>query len=208
MRYLVGGVFLSSLLIVSCSDSEEPVLANVEWALSCPQPPNPARPCGSLGDTCLSVGGGGDRQIFQFNGADACPDDDANPGRVVATCVGVEREDTVFSLNVEASVADLYGFEVRGLLVNVATNAVIPSDGCNVTIIEDGQIYDQGACGIEAPSEDQPCQISQLFVDQRGEEISMLVACSPIISSVGTEFDVGGPEGGPASVVFENCDGF
>ena len=206
MRYLVGGILLSTLLVMSCSDSEAPVLANVDWALSCPQPPDPGRSCGSLGETCLGVGD--DRQIFQFNGADACPDDDTNPGRVVATCEGVEREDTVFSLNVEASVAGLYGFEIRGLLINVATNAVVPSDGCNVTIIENGQIYDQGACGIEEPSEDQPCQISQLFVDQRGEEISMLVACNRIISSVGTEFDVGGPEGGPATVIFENCDGF
>ena len=208
MRYLVGGVFLCSLLLVSCGDSDGPVLAEVRWALTCPDPPDPLRVCGSLGQTCL--GPGGNRQIFQFNGAEACPDNDANPGDVVAICEAVVRDEDegVFSLRLEASVANMYGFEIRGLLVDVVTSTFVPSEGCNVTIIEDGQIYDQGACGIEAPSEDQPCQITDLFVDQRGQEVSMGVACMPIISSVGTEFDVGGQMGGPADVQFFDCTGF
>jgi len=186
------------LFSVSCAD-DGPVATGVLYNLTCPASPTT---CGSLAEgTCL--GPGGLREILGLNGEVSC--DDVTP--VVAICEATRRSDGGLILTLVASVGDRFAFELRGATVD--STGTIVSGGCELTIIEDELSYggDLGACGAEPPSMAQPCQISNVSLD--GAEISFDVECEALLSDV-TEnaFDVGGPNGGPATVRFARCNGF
>lgn len=109
-------------------------------------------------------------------------------------------------VTLEADVGGNFAFELRGATVDTGNGTVEPS-ACNVTIIEDGLPYDIGACGMDPPSIEQPCQLSNVAVE--GNEISFDLQCDSLISSTtGFAFDVSAVGGGPATIRFTNCIGF
>ncbi len=187
-----------AILGVSCAD-DGPVATDVFYNLTCPAPP---ATCGSLAEsTCL--GSGALREILGVNGEVSC--DDVTP--VLAICEGTRRPDGGVILTLVASVGDRFGFELRGATLDPDGSTV--SGPCELTIMEDQLAYggDVGVCGAEPPSMNQPCQISNVVLD--GADISFDVRCEALLSGVtGNAFDVGGPNGGPATVRFARCTGF
>lgn len=161
--------------------------------------------CGSLAEsTCL--GSGGLRDILGLNGDISC--DGETP--VVAICEATQKSDGGLILNLVASVGDVFAFTLRGATVDSDGGMVTGS--CEITIIEDELSYggSLGRCGTEPPSDVQPCQITNVVVgDADGADLSFEVECLALLNDI-TEraFDVGGPDGGPASVRFARCTGF
>ncbi|MDH3728068.1 MAG: hypothetical protein OER77_11110 [Myxococcales bacterium] len=186
------------LLGVACAD-DGPVATDVFYNLTCPASP---ASCGSpAAGTCL--GTGGLREILGVNGEASC--DGETP--VVGICEGTRRSDGGLILTLVASVGDRFAFELRRATVD--SDGTMVSGGCELTIIEDQLAYggSLGTCGAEPPSMDQPCQISNVALG--GADISFDVECEALLSDV-TEnaFDVGGPNGGPATIRFDRCTGF
>jgi len=189
---------LLPLLGVGCADAG-PVATGVLYNLTCPAPP---AGCGSLAaGTCL--GTGGLREILAINGEVSC--DGETP--VIAICEGTRRSDGGLLLTLVASVGDRFAFELRGATVD--SDGSMVSGACELTIIEDQLSYggNVGACGAEPPSMDQPCQISNVVLG--GADISFDVECEALLSNVTEKaFDVGGPNGEPATIRFARCTGF
>lgn len=190
------------LLGVSCAEGG-PVAVDAFYNLTCPASP---AMCGSLAETCL--GAGGLRQILGVNGEISC--DLETP--LVAICEATQRSDGGLLLTLVASVGDEFAFALRGATVD--PNGSMVSGSCEITIIEDQLPYGggngRGRCGAEPPSTEQPCQISNVILgDADGADLSFDVECSTLLSgTTGRSFNVGDPEGGPATIRFARCSGF
>ncbi len=128
---------------------------------------------------------------------------------MVGICEATRRSDGGFILTLEASVGDRFAFELRGATLD--SNGTLVSGGCELTIIEDQLSYGAniGRCGAEPPSMEQPCEISNLDLNDGSADISFDFECQALRSAVtGSAFDVAGPSGAPATVRFARCTGF
>jgi len=184
----------------SCADEGGPVATDTAYLLSCPS--ETSVPCGAIDQgTCLRPEGGpaGARELFGLNGETSCERDDP----VLAICEAQETEAGDLLITLEAAVGSQFAFELRG--------AVVDRDGtnvegtCQITIVEDSASYggSLGACGSEPPSLEQPCQISNVVVDDAaGIDLSFDFECEGLISPTSTQgFDVDG------SARFARCQG-
>jgi hypothetical protein len=186
------------LLALSCAESGGTVMVDVEYNLTCPD--DTAVGCGSLApETCL--GSVGQRAIVGARGETSCTGEP-----IVASCEAVNRPDGLTVVFLEANIGNEFAFELAG--------ATVDDDGqgggqtvCNVTITEDGAVYDLGGCGTEEPSMEQPCQLSN--VSAEGGEVVFDLECKSLINRASTNgFDVGAVGGGPTTIRFSNCSGF
>lgn len=192
-------VAIVALVAVSCSDGG-PTETDTSYNLTCPAAPTE---CGSLAaSTCL--GSGGVRNIVGVNGGPSC--DDEPP--VVAICEATERADGDLILTLVASVGDGFGFSLRGATIDPEGSMVMGS--CEITIVEDQASYggNAGRCGSEPPSMEQPCRISNVTLGGADADLSFDVECENLVDGVSNRaFDVGGTNGGAATVRFLRCDG-
>ena len=199
--------FLVSMLALSCADNDSTVRVFAEWNLSCPADTDVD--CGSLADpqTCLSedeegVVAPGWRSIVGSSGETACTGDS-----IIASCEAIDRNGfrVVF---LEVNVGDDFALELRGATVD-SDDGSMEQSACYVTITEDGAVYGgmaTGACGTEAPSMEQPCQLSNITTG--GGVVEFDLECTSLISSAVAGFDVGTIGPGPTRIRFENCTGF
>ena len=184
---------MSALFAVSCGGNDGTVMVDAEWNLTCPS--GSAVGCGSLGDTCL--GPVGRRTMFGARGDASCSGDPID-----VSCEAIERSNGVTSITLKANIDNRYAFELDTLLAENAVDSV-----CNVTIIEDQGMYDFGVCGMDPPSFEQPCQLSNISTDNN--EVIFDLRCEAIVSrTTGFGFDVGGVGSEPATIRFANCTGF
>ena len=186
------------LLALSCAESGGTVLVDVEYNLTCPD--DTAVGCGSLAsDTCL--GSVGQHAIIGARGETSCTGDP-----IVASCEAVERPNGLTVIFLEANIGSDFAFELQGATIDSGGNGT-EQTACNVTITEDGAAYDLGGCGTEAPSMEQPCQLSNISTE--GGEVVFDLECKSLISRTTTNgFDVGALGGGPTTIRFSNCSGF
>lgn len=183
--------------LAGCSGDGGPAATDTQYTLTCPAAPTG---CGSISeDTCLQPDGGavGQREIFASNGELSCDDESV----AIVICRGSESADGRLTLELEA-VVGAFGFTTRV----VASSDGASVDGrCQVTVIEEDLSYGGplGACGIDPPSMEQPCQISNFTVDDESSiNVSFDVECEALMSDVTTNgFDV------QASIRFARCTG-
>jgi len=195
----LSSMFLS-LFVLGCASNGGPVFVDAEWNLTCPS--GGAAGCGSLAEqTCL--GPVGQRAIVGEHRQTLCTGD-----ALIATCTTVPRADgaTDVSLEAEADRDEMgfpkFAFEL-GAKIRPGNGSV---ESCNVNIIEDGVPYNVGACGVEPPSMEQPCQLSNVSI--AGDEVAFDLECNALMSSITVlGFDVGGIGGGRATIRFSNCSG-
>ncbi|MGB5193782.1 MAG: hypothetical protein WBN70_12435, partial [Polyangiales bacterium] len=159
--------------------------------------------CGSLApDTCLNVSEDGFfapgwRSIIGSRGDTAC-----NGDVLVVECEAVERPDGRTFISLDANIGDEFAFQLDAILGDGSVE-----DVCDVTIIEDQAPYDFGVCGIDPPSMEQPCQLSN--VSTANNEVVFDLECQGLLSMTsGLGFDVGAVGGGPTTIRFSNCTGF
>lgn len=192
------------VLALSCAESEGPVTVDVEWNLTCPADGDVDCP-GAPVSTCL--GDGGFRAIRGSHGEMSCTGDP-----IIALCEAVERSDGSRTVTLEANVGNEFAFELRGASVN--TGGEVQQTGCRVTIIENEVPYEigqmpsgTGNCGEAPPSEELPCQLSNVLVE--GSEVVFDLECDSLLSSTTVQgYDVGAIGGGPTTFRFSNCSGF
>ena len=190
---------LGALLLASCADSGT-VMVDAEWNLTCPD--GGAFGCGSLApETCL--GNVGNRAIIGARGDMSCTGDP-----IIVSCEAVHRTDgrTVFFL--KANINDRFALELAGASVDAGDGSAEAS-GCFVRILENQAEYGglvTGGCGTDAPSLEQPCQLSNISTG--GGEVVFDLECRSLRSSTtGNAFDVGALGGGPTTIRFANCIG-
>lgn len=192
------------MLVLSCAESEGPVLVDAEWNLSCPSGGQVG--CASWAqETC--IGNGGQRAIVGEHGQPECDD------QIVAICEAVRRADGMRDVTIEANVDRNQGSSPRfafrlEVKIDTSDDSV---DLCKLTITEDGSSYgaidELGACGTEEPSIGQPCQLSNISTE--GNEVVFDVECDALVNSTtGLAVDVGAVGGGPTTIRFANCTGF
>lgn len=190
---------LFSVLVLSCADGGGPVTVDARWNLTCPS--SGAVGCGAPApETCLDDGEGiYERAIVGEHGQIACTEEP-----IIATCEAIERSNGNTSFRLEASVGNDFAFELEALIHT--DDGSVSQATCNVTIVEDELPYDIGRCGTDAPSVQQPCQLSNLSFD--GSDFAFDLRCESLLSST-TElgFDVGASGGGPTTIRFSNCTG-
>lgn len=200
MRISRYAYLLGALLAVSCADSGT-VMVDAEWNLTCPV--GGAFGCGSLAqETCL--GTVGNRAIIGARGDMSCTGDP-----IVVSCEAVHRTDgrTVFFL--KANIGDDFALELAGASIDAGDGSAEAS-GCFVRILESQAEYGglaTGQCGTDAPSLEQPCQLSNIATGD-GEVVFDLECRSLRSSTTGNAFDVGALGGGPTTIRFANCTGF
>jgi hypothetical protein len=189
---------LVSLFALSCAESSGPVSVNAEWNLSCPG--GSGAGCGALAEqTCLGVVG--QRAIAGAHRQPACTGDP-----IIAICEAVQNTDGTRDVFLETEVGGDFALQLRGATVD-SGDGIVEQTACNITIIEDGLPYDVGACGTDAPSMEQPCQLSDVSVE--GGNVVFNLECDSLLSSTtGLGFNVGAVGGGPATIRFGNCAGF
>lgn len=189
------GLLAFGLVLVSCASGEGPVAVDASWNLTCPI--DSAVGCGALANTCL--GSAGERTVIGARGETAC---DGQP--IAVGCQDIGRPNGVRTVFLEASVGADFAFELRNATIDPADGSV-ETEGCSVTIVEDGLPYDIGDCGPEPPSMAQPCQVSDVLSENG--EVSFDLICRSLLSSVtGNGFDVGAAGGGPTTIRFSNCE--
>jgi hypothetical protein len=194
---------LSGLLLLSaCASNDGTVAVDAEWQLTCPA--GTGVDCGSLGDTCLGEDAQpGQRIIAGARGQRAC---DGDGPLIDVSCEAVPRSDGTIFITLRASASEDYAFELDAILGEGTVES-----RCNVTIFEDGAMYEFGGC-VAAPEPttvERPCQLSN--VSTVGSEVAFDLECrpNPIVSeTTGFGFNVGAVGGGPATFIFSNCSGF
>jgi hypothetical protein len=186
-----------ALFALSCAEGSGTVRVDVEYNLTCPDGNTVG--CGSLAEeTCL--GPVGQRSIVGMRGDIACTGDALD-----VRCESVDRPDGRRFVALEAYVGDGFAFLVDAIVGDGSVE-----DVCRVTIIEDGADYGglaTGVCGLDAPSVDQPCQLSNVTTE--GGVVEFDLECESLLSSTsGLGFDVGAIGGGPTRIRFDSCTGF
>lgn len=188
---------LSCLVLLSCSGPPGQVLAEVEWRVRCPgdefncTPELPA-----------------DQTIFQYNGQAGLSGE-----TVQAQCEATEDSTGTFlDVLLEAAEGEDTGFMLRNLRLSPTSGGFLPSPACEVTVTQLGFEY-VGTCGVEAPSSEQPCELSDIAVDERaadGPQVSLSVQCIELPSrqnaSVRRDI-IGQGSMTKASLRFADCDG-
>ncbi|MGB5810821.1 MAG: hypothetical protein WBG86_09840 [Polyangiales bacterium] len=195
-RVPVGFAALCAIWAVACAGDSGPAATDTTYTLSCPAAP---ASCGALAEnTCLRPDGAaeGSRELFLIDDEIACDGDQA-----VVICEVAEASDGRRILNLETSVGNSFGFEVR---VVVGAEDSMISGSCDVTVVENGLAYggSLGGCGIEDPTPEQPCKLSNFSVGgSDGADISFDVICEDLVSPTAvTGFDVNG------TVRYARCD--
>ena len=154
--------------------------------------------CGSLA-TASCLGNSGQRSIVGEHGQLSCTGDS-----IVATCEAVQQPDGTTDLTLEAAVGETFAFRFDS--VGVQTGSIVGQIACNVMIVEDELAYDLGTCGEAAPSMQQPCQISDVSIDD--DQVAFDLECSAILSrATAAGFDVSAVGGGPTAIRFTGCEG-
>jgi hypothetical protein len=185
---------LAALFALSCAESSGTVTVDAMWNLTCPS--GGAVGCGALAsDTCL--GPVGQRSIVGSRGETACTGD-----QLIVECEAVERPDGRMFISLDANVGNEFAFQLDAILGEGSVE-----DMCDITIIEDQASYDFGACGLDPPSMQQPCQLSN--ISTANNEVVFDLECEDLLSTTsGLGFDVGAVGGGPTTIRFSNCTGF
>jgi hypothetical protein len=185
---------LAALFALSCAESSGTVTVDAMWNLTCPS--GGAVDCGALAsDTCL--GPVGQRSIVGSRGETACTGDE-----LIVECEAVERPDGRMFISLDANVGNEFAFQLDAILGEGSVE-----DMCDITIIEDQASYDFGACGLDPPSMQQPCQLSN--ISTANNEVVFDLECEDLLSTTsGLGFDVGAVGGGPTTIRFSNCTGF
>ena len=187
----------TALFALSCAEDSGTVSVDAVYNLTCPDGDSVG--CGSLAEpTCL--GSVGQRSIVGVRGDIACTGDALD-----VRCEAVDRPDGRRFVALEAYVGDRFAFLLDAIVVDQSVAEV-----CHVTIIEDGADYGGmvlGGCGLEAPTPDQPCQLSNVSAEGGVVEFDLL--CESLLSSTSVSgFDVGAVGGGPTRIRFGACTGF
>lgn len=193
MRWFLS---LMLLMVVGCSDPPPEVLTDSIWQVECP-----------FGTACQPFPDSHE-EIHQFNGAPG------ESGEIVnARCSSTRDQSAGFSnLLLEVSEGDETGFIVRNLRLDTASGQVIESPACEVSVTDMSFEY-EGACGVEAPSTEQPCQITS--VDVEGTQVTARVKCEDLASRQNASVirDVLGYDKqtqsstDTARLLFQNCTG-
>jgi hypothetical protein len=191
--------------VVSCAQSDGTVAVDAEWNLTCPT--GSAVGCGPLAipAPCLSEDAEGAsvpgrRSIVGSRGDVACTGDPID-----VTCEAVEQSDGTTFITLKAHVGDNFAFELDARLGEGSVG-----ESCNVTIIEDGAMYEYGGC-VAAPeptSMELPCALSNISTE--GGNVVFDLECDPhaILSRTSAlGFNVGAVGGGPTTIRFSNCTG-
>lgn len=95
-----------------------------------------------------------------------------------------------------------YGLALSGALVPFGATAPEPS-GCVVRVVEGGVAH-EGACSGAPPSDDAPCQVSDLVFD--ADELGR-ARITGALWCAGAPRDLAAPEGGPVRLVVRECPG-
>ncbi len=197
VRLTITILSLSTLVLLSCSKPPGQVLAEVEWRVECPGDEFNCTP--ELPE---------DQTIFQYNGQAGL-----SGGTVQAQCEATEdATGTFLDVLLEAADGEDTGFMVRNLRLGATSGEFVASPACEVTVTQLGFEY-VGTCGTEAPSSGQPCELSDLAVDERavdGPQISLSVRCTELPSRQNASVRrniVGQGTATKASLRFADCDG-
>jgi hypothetical protein len=219
LRIFVSTMGLVLLLgIAGCGDPNAGALfAEIQYATRC--------------ELTLGCSGVEDHDICGFNSSDPCDMAEGTP-EASLSCSATEAEGTR-SLRFSASQGGGFSVSVSGLVV--PTNGGSAMGGsCRVTVREGANTY-EGSCGGSAPSEAQPCQITDVtFYDDMGNptfEADLFCQflanqANPALQIEVTARGAGGPAFGgtppmsicataspsppactPARIRFANCDG-
>jgi hypothetical protein len=126
---------------------------------------------------------------------------------IIATCEVVER-DGLTVIDLKASVGG-FAFELTGAAAE-ATPGAEQQTVCVLTITEEGVDYGRtvmlGSCGLDAPSVEQPCQLSNVVAE--AGVVAFDLQCEALLNSAsGFGFDVSATSGQP-TISFSNCSGF
>ncbi len=205
MRQSITILSFLCLISASCSDAPGQVVTLAEWRVDCPgdgfncTPELPA-----------------DKTIFQFNGQPGVSGE-----TVRARCEATEDASGDFlEVVLEASEGDNTGFLIRNLRLGTQGGGFVASPGCEVTVTQEGFEY-IGDCGGDAPSAEQPCELSDIDVSEEvdddfgknvgGPQVSVSVRCTELPSRQNAQVrrDVLGKGATPKALLrFAQCDGF
>lgn len=148
------------------------------------------------------------RDICGFSGSDACEGffDEAE-----VSCA-VSSDGALRTIDFSASQGGDFSIEIAGLQVPLAGGGASGA-GCSVTLVEGADVY-TGACGSSAPSETQPCQISDVrFTERAGTpQVEGDFFCQFLTNSAdpNLQIEVTGISGGatwPGRFRLANCPG-
>lgn len=192
-------------LLASCGSSGSGrVFADAIWQARCPPT---LMGCPSDGDP---------HDVFGFDGDDFTSADGVATGTITARCSLTELSDGNATLSFTAQVGGQYLVRVNGAVTNFETGGPVLGAGCSLQIVDDSVTY-QGACGANAPSEAQPCQLGPIVIDpdaEDGRELRTTILCSSIVAPsaptvLQRDIERGRPEarGTPAPIRFINCGG-
>ncbi len=141
----------------------------------------------------------------------------------VVSCEIIDIGENQRAIFVEAAQAS-GSLEVEGLVVNFS-GGVLDTAGCQVTIEEDGVIFGPHHCGPNAPSSEQPCQVTTVALNPNGSlvlddgtisgpTLSTTIYCPTIQDEGAAETrqlvspDSPPPNLMPAPISVVNCPGF
>src|SRR5690606_31964783 len=120
-----------------------PLFADIQYATRC--------------EATLGCAGVIDHDICGFDGAEHCVDGEPSPS---LSCTVIEGDATRL-IGFSAQQGEGASIAVTDLAVTVTGGSPSPGGACRVTVQEGASTY-SGSCGAAAPSEAQPCQISDV----------------------------------------------
>ncbi|NOY92402.1 MAG: hypothetical protein GXP55_14505 [Deltaproteobacteria bacterium] len=199
----LGAAFTACTLLIACGGGGNgTVFADAIWQVRCP--PGLAG-CSSPGDA---------HNVFGFDSEENDITSGGQPGLVRTTCTidPIGDGDVAIAFSVQIAGATL---AVRNAVVTDGGGA-IQGTACQVTITDDSVTY-VGRCGGSAPSDTQPCQLSNITMDPRADDgptLQTSLLCTritspsdPTIFIRNVERGVGSPRGTPAPVRLIHCPG-
>lgn len=186
--------------LVGCGDPNAGALfADLQYATRC--------------GISLGCPGPVDHDVCGFDGSDPCTDGSPEPS---LSCSATEVEGATRTMTFSARHAGSdFSLQVQNLTVPF-TGGAATGGACRVTVVEGENTY-AGACGGSAPSEAQPCQITEVeFSDDMGNPtFSGNIFCqflanqaSPALQIEVTTVGMGTVASStPARFRFANCEG-
>ena len=138
-------------------------------------------------EATLGCAGPVNHDICGFDGAEPCEEGEPS---VSMSCTTVEGDATRL-ISFSAQQGEGYSIAVTNLAVSVSGGSPTPGGSCRVTVQEGASTY-SGSCGGDAPSEAQPCQISNVeFYDDRGNPtVSARISCRFLASEASPDLEI------------------
>ena len=175
-----------------------PLFADIQYATRC--------------EATLGCAGTIDHDICGFDDAEPCEEGEPSPS---LSCTVIEGDATrVIHFNAQQGGGS--SIAVTDLAVIVTGGSPSLGGACHVTVQEGASTY-SGSCGADAPSEAQPCQISDVeFLDDAGNPtVTARMLCqfleneaNPALEIEVTAIGAGPtPAGTPARIRLANCAG-